>query len=51
MWQGWSMNCIENSVAQSKATSFRVESREFKRLKWDILRDRNSNAESDLEFG
>jgi hypothetical protein len=34
-----------------KATSFRVESREFKQLKWDILRVRNSNAESDLEFG
>ena len=28
-----------------------VSSREFKRLKWDNLRDRNSNDESDLEFG
>lgn len=34
-----------------KSTSFRVESREIKRLKWDNRRDRNSNAESDLEFG
>ncbi|MBT6158093.1 MAG: hypothetical protein HOH82_25830 [Planctomycetaceae bacterium] len=36
---------------EGKATSFSVESREFKRLKWDVLRERNSNTESDLEFG
>ena len=39
------------STTVGKPTSFRVESREFKRLKWDVLRERNSNTESDLEFG
>jgi hypothetical protein len=42
---------LETRSCEGKATSFRVESREFKRLKWDNLRDRNSNAEFDLEFG
>jgi hypothetical protein len=34
-----------------KPTRFRVESSDFKRLKWEILCDRNSNAESASEFG
>jgi len=42
---------LETWSCEGKETSFRVESREFKRLKWDNLPDRNSNTESDLEFG
>ena len=45
------MICIGNSVVKGTATSFRVESSEFKRLKRENLRDRNPNAESGLEFG
>ena len=45
------MNCLGKLAVQRKVTSFRVESREFKRLKWDNLRDRNSTVESGLESG
>jgi len=40
-----------NSGVRRKPTSFRIKSREFKRLKWENLCDRNSNAESGFEFG
>jgi hypothetical protein len=42
---------LESWSLAGKATSFRVESREFKRLKWENLCDRKSNAENGLEFG
>jgi len=51
MWQGWSSNCIGDSIVDRNSTRFRVESREFKRLKWDNLFDRNSKAESGFESG
>jgi hypothetical protein len=42
--------CLYSTTA-GKPTSFRVESREFKPLKWENLRERNSNAECGFEFG
>ena len=46
---GRSRNCIGDSIVDRNSTRFRVESREFKRPKWDNLCDRNSNTESGFE--